>query len=357
MILGKGVKEKRVAKAVGKLGGIELGDVELAVGCMNFRPSFDLVLFTRTRVIAWDSSWAKTSADLLVADLTEYRGVPGRLQGALLLTTVTASIYAKSVENIDVPLVETFMRSVRPDLLDGAPSGATPTHEGTASSQDRQERKRERRESKERAAEVKQQERAAEKEAAEKAQRELAAIAGEEVLSLPFGMKTVTLYRNGYVRVGGAFLTGKAPYERLLSIEAASDVGKKSGLGRGLAGVVTVGASLALSPNKRGDLFLTIVTDKNVYSLHEDPPTKLSMKTMHKLEVTGRALIENATGETPSTSLTPPPGSPAASPAASVPTPSATVAQRLQELGELRDSGTVTDEEYDTMRARILADL
>ena len=76
---------------------------------------------------------------------------------------------------------------------------------------------------------------------------------GEKIAEEFFGMRSVRIYSNGYVRVSLPMLGANAQFERLLSIESSADVSKKSGLGRGAAAVVTGGYNL-LSSNKRGCL-------------------------------------------------------------------------------------------------------
>ena len=94
---------------------------------------------------------------------------------------------------------------------------------------------------------------------------------GQAVVSASFGGKNVTIYERGFVKVAG-LLSLSAPPEKLLTIEATSDVGKKSGPGRAAGAMMTGGLNL-LTSNKRGDVYLLISTDKNTYVLHETPPT------------------------------------------------------------------------------------
>ncbi|MFL6091097.1 MAG: hypothetical protein ACJ71Z_13265 [Aeromicrobium sp.] len=109
-----------------------------------------------------------------------------------------------------------------------------------------------------------------------------------------FGTREVNFFARGYVKVSMAFMSGGAPYEKLIAIEASSDVQKKSGLGRGAAAAVTMGASLAAASNMRGDVYLTITTQNKTHVLHVDPPTARTMKTAKQLEAEGRALIASA---------------------------------------------------------------
>jgi hypothetical protein len=91
-------------------------------------------------------------------------------------------------------------------------------------------------------------------------------IHGHLVAEALFARKSVRLYSGGYVRISGPFSKANAPFEKLLGISGSADVSKKTGLGRSVAFVLTGGINL-LSPNKRGDLYLSIFTEKQSHSL------------------------------------------------------------------------------------------
>ena len=96
--------------------------------------------------------------------------------------------------------------------------------------------------------------------------------AGHLVHSANFGGKSVEIYANGYVRVA-MFMRDAVPYQKLISIQVESNIQKKTGPGRVVAAGMTFGANLVLTPNKRGDIYLTIVTEGDVYALRASPPT------------------------------------------------------------------------------------
>lgn len=115
---------------------------------------------------------------------------------------------------------------------------------------------------------------------------------GELVLQETCAGKTVRIYDKGFVRVS-LFPTNGTPYEKLLGISGSADVAKKTALGRSIAAGATLGANLLFTPNKRGDLYLIITTDKKTHSLHMSPPTEGDMKAMHKLQNAGQAVLNN----------------------------------------------------------------
>lgn len=174
---------------------------------------------------------------------------------------------------------------------------------------------------------------------------------GRQVANHTFGMRTVRIYDKGYVRVSMFGVGGD--FQQLLSIEASSDVSKKSGLGRGAVAIVTAGVNLAGS-NKRGDVYLTIVTKGTTHVLHEDPPTVMNLRASKSLEAAGRAVIQaNADRTTEETQQ-----STSALPSTWAEPVSASAegvgAQKLRELAELRDQGLVTEEEFAELRAKLL---
>jgi hypothetical protein len=162
---------------------------------------------------------------------------------------------------------------------------------------------------------------------------------GAEVARAIFGNKTITIRQRGYVSVGGMF-SASSNYERLISIDASGDVSKKSGVGRGVGAVMTMGLNLAGS-NKRGDVYLTIVTDSQTYVLREDPPTASNMKSSKQLEAAGNAVLQTLAA------------SKSQEPAAGTPD----VRERLSVLSDLLADGLITQEEFDRKRTALLDEL
>jgi len=149
-----------------------------------------------------------------------------------------------------------------------------------------------------------------------------------------FATKQVAIYQNGYVRMG-TFKLG--PPEKLLGISATDSSSNKTGVGRGAAAVATLGVNYLLSESKRGDLYLTIITDKKTHSLHMSPPDEGQIRSMLKIEAAGRSVLDLQT----------PPQTPSASEARSL-------ASEIAELKSLHESGVLTDEEFDQAKAKLL---
>ncbi|MEN9692557.1 MAG: hypothetical protein RLZZ330_201 [Actinomycetota bacterium] len=163
--------------------------------------------------------------------------------------------------------------------------------------------------------------------------------------------KTVEIFSNGFVSVEGA------PPEKLLQISSSIQVTKKSGLGK-VVGTTTAGlVSGTLSGgmfvagsrgNRRGDVYLTIVTDKKTYSLHEQLHSQSasikeyeSEQTVLALEAAGLAALEASSKDQR---------------AASEPVAIKSLGEKLRELAELHESGVLTDQEFERAKHKLLSD-
>ena len=167
---------------------------------------------------------------------------------------------------------------------------------------------------------------------------------GEIVVTANFGMfKKVSLHSKGYVSG-----LGSQP-EKLIAISGDANVTKKSGLGRGIGAVVTAPLTgMAFSnldgSNMRGDVYLTIVTDVKTHTIHIDMKNQMKSANpvgeMQKLVTTGEALIkQNQTAPQVATSTQ-----------QSAPD----LASQLSSLNDLFQSGVLSEEEFNSAKAKIL---
>jgi hypothetical protein len=122
--------------------------------------------------------------------------------------------------------------------------------------------------------------------------------AGSRVHSGTFGGKTVEVYANGYVRVA-IFMRESVPFQKLLSIEYSGDIQKKTGIGRAGTAMLTGGANLLLTPNKRGDVYLNIVTETDVFVLRASPPTVFNIKAAQSIAAAGEGVLKRPTRNEP----------------------------------------------------------
>lgn len=151
-----------------------------------------------------------------------------------------------------------------------------------------------------------------------------------------FGTKRVWIYSKGFVSVG-TFSPGTP--NKLLGIEGNADVSKKTFIGRGIVAAATMGANLMVTPNKRGDAYLTITTDVKTYVLHESPPTEQAMKKMHKLQGAGKALLQsNVPNQVIVTNAGTEPD----------------LALQLEKLSALKLSGALSEAEYQAAKKQLL---
>jgi hypothetical protein len=164
---------------------------------------------------------------------------------------------------------------------------------------------------------------------------------GTVVANESFGLYKVRIFSDGYIQISKGLGLFKGSIEKLLEIEGESQITKKSALGRGLAGVVTLGKN-QLAPNQRGNLILTITTDKVVHVLIEDLPQKQWIVSMNKLVAVGKSVIKKGT----STEVT-------ATPKNS--SQSQSLAQQIRELSELKDAGVISEKEFESAKQKLLS--
>lgn len=371
MELGKGIKAERVVKLLSGVKVLEGEQVHALVKLVNIRPLVDLLVVTNARVVAVGTSEGKVKYAAPLPAITHVAYDPRRSRVAVL-TSDGAEITFKTQDKGDVDLVRVAIEHVRsapvPEEVLGAAldAGLVNPVQGA----------------RDKAA-------AKEADAAARVAQDAADVEryGRRVESGAFGMKMVYIYSNGYVKVAGLFASERnTPYQRLLGIESSADVTKKSALGRGL-GVVATGGLNTLYSNKRGDVYLTIVTDTTTYALHMDPPTSSAIRAANVLAAAGHVVLANPTpgsaGSTPAVQDAPADGYPWGAPApggvdpwgapapggidpwgtpqgqwpvpvSDAPGEGSTPAARLRELAELAEEGLISQEEHAQLRRKIL---
>jgi len=164
---------------------------------------------------------------------------------------------------------------------------------------------------------------------------------GTVVANESFGLYKVRIFSDGYIQISKGLGLFKGSIEKLLEIEGESQITKKSALGRGLAGVVTLGKN-QLAPNQRGNLILTITTDKVAHVLIEDLPQKQWIVSMHKLVAVGKSVIKKSTSSEATVTSK---GSPN----------SQSLAQQIRELSELKDAGVISQKEFESAKQKLLS--
>jgi len=108
---------------------------------------------------------------------------------------------------------------------------------------------------------------------------------GREMLSELIGLSIIQLYEKGFVRFSGG------DFEKLLSVDLMADnLTKKSGFGRGVGAVFTLGMNLA-APNTRGDVIVTILTDKKARTF-EMLPDENSLKASQRVVQVANTILK-----------------------------------------------------------------
>lgn len=158
---------------------------------------------------------------------------------------------------------------------------------------------------------------------------------GREVAAEMLTMGTIRIYEKGYVRVGGLFMNG-GNFEKLKSFEVFNNnLTKKTGLGRGAAALVTGGLNL-LSPNTRGNIIVTIVTDANVHTGELLPQVQM-IRSVNILQAAAQSVLESNAVERSS------------------PIPQGDdLSASLERLVKLRDSGALSQEEFEQAKSKLL---
>lgn len=167
----------------------------------------------------------------------------------------------------------------------------------------------------------------------------------EEIASGKVGWAKVRIFKSGFVTINNG-----VP-EKLMSISSSVNVSKKTGAGRaigqtalflGSAGVLSGGTS-----NRRGDVYLTIVTELKTHTLHEDLNSVSaslnnyeSEKTVLELEAAGNAVLNqlqnngNEKNEIVSNPVS--------------------LSEELSKIKSLYDSGVLTKEEFEKAKLKLL---
>jgi len=248
------------------------------------------------------------------------------------------------------------------------------------------------------------------REAEERKRAEDVAAAGAPVTSGTFGLSTVEIYEGGYVRVAfgeqperpsvanvrsqmaanlsGGGINAKTPYEKLRSITftpsdsdqvSQGGSGLESAIGPAVAGLLkgtkhlmktsapglaAAGFAHVASQGSRTS-YLTIATDRQIYTLSNQMPNSAGLKTAKKghvavglaLEAAASAVLGNhipSTADADAAALPPAVQPEAAAPAQTSP-PS--LADRLRELAALHQEGILSDDEFASAKAKLLSGL
>ena len=155
-----------------------------------------------------------------------------------------------------------------------------------------------------------------------------------------FSTKKVTIYSLGFVKVGGLF--GGGSIEKLLDIFGESDITKKTGLGRTATAILTAGLNLALLPNQRGNVYLSVSTPSTTHSLMKELPSESDLRLMNKLVSAGKAAIARRD------SAPDPVNAPSENKSG------IGVDQSLENLAKLHKDGLLDDSEYKAAKAKLL---
>jgi hypothetical protein len=181
--------------------------------------------------------------------------------------------------------------------------------------------------------------RQAEKEEKLKARQEKEAkdrkMAGRLVLEEQFDLRSIKIYENGYVVFGPSI--GSPVYEKLRSFNVYDgNVAKKTGVGRSAMAVLTVGANLGASSNMRGDVIITVVTERKTHTskLNATPGT---LKSAQKIRTALDSVMQSGSNESDVKGKS-----------------ESDLGASIEKLVALRDSGALSPEEFEKAKAKLL---
>lgn len=164
---------------------------------------------------------------------------------------------------------------------------------------------------------------------------------GTVVVSEAFATKWITIYSKGYVKVSEGFGLLKGDVEKLLDIFGETDITRKTGLGRAVGAAFTLGANIALSPSQRGNIYLTIATEDQTYSIVWQRPDQGSLRTMNRLVSAGKASLARSAAQDRANSVSDSPQS-------------IDLATQLANLAKLREEGLLSESEFEKAKSKLL---
>lgn len=160
---------------------------------------------------------------------------------------------------------------------------------------------------------------------------------GREILKVSLRMMPIRLFEKGFVQFG----TRYEP-QKLQGIQMSGDnIQKKSAAGRAAGAILTGGVNL-IGSNQRGDLYLTIFTDKEVHSWPLESPRPAEVEEASKLVATGQALIERGEAKYGDQGST------------TTPKESNSVSEEIERLAVLVEKGLLSRDEFDQAKAKLL---
>lgn len=174
---------------------------------------------------------------------------------------------------------------------------------------------------------------------------------GRKILEETCAGKLVRIYDKGFVRVSGVLFKDGAVFEKLRAISSSADVAKKTALGRTIMAGATMGLNLVTTPNKRGDMYLTINTDKTTHMLHMSPPSERELKAMHRITTAGQGIMDSIERQLPvensrNASIT--------TVSSQAVAPQVSIIDELTKLVALRDAGAISEDEFSEMKSHLM---
>jgi hypothetical protein len=102
-------------------------------------------------------------------------------------------------------------------------------------------------------------------------------------------------------------------------------------------------------------VYLNVVTEGQVYVLRASPPTQFNIKAAQGLAAAGEGVLKQVAARSDKAAKAP--VAPVNAPVSTSGSGSGSLSNRLEELAKLRDSGMLTDAEFNELRSKALKEL
>lgn len=166
-----------------------------------------------------------------------------------------------------------------------------------------------------------------------------------EVFAAGLKIARIAIFDQGYVQIG-------SKVHKLLGISSDAAISRKSGIGRSVATLATLGTPFPgfnlLSPSQRGYVSLTITTDTDTHIFQSEIPDNSTIKSVQKLVTAGNAVLDAQRQRSNSAALQ------HQQPIVVQAGDASDLGTQLKSISDLHAQGILTDEEFIAAKAKLL---
>lgn len=158
---------------------------------------------------------------------------------------------------------------------------------------------------------------------------------GKAVCELGLLNNFIRIFEHGYVQLNHAGIY------KLIGISSSTNVSRKTGIGRAIGAVPTMGFNMALSSKNRGEAILSIVHEGDSVTLLVDNPMPAQLMIIEEIVAVGTAVLDSSSSSSSSSK----PEVPQAT----------SMADELTKLKALHTAGVLSDEEFEAAKSKLLS--